>query len=170
VTALATALPNRAAPDGWALAKRIGFGLTGVVLGSVFLWLALRGINWDEVAVAISRLSYAWLVTAIFIYLSSIAVRCVRWGILLRARAHVKWRHSSEALIAGYAANYILPARMGELFRADYARRLFHMSRFTSLGTILVERVCRPLSSVLPWSALSGRVTLTLPGSAYRFS
>ena len=31
---------------------------------------------------------------------------------------------------------------MGELFRADYARRVFNMSRFTALGTIVVERVC----------------------------
>jgi uncharacterized membrane protein YbhN (UPF0104 family) len=47
-----------------------------------------------------------------------------------------------ESLLAGYAANYLLPARIGELFRADYAMRLFSMSRFTALGTILVERVC----------------------------
>jgi uncharacterized protein (TIRG00374 family) len=52
----------------------------------------------------------------------------------------VKWRHAAEALLTGFAANYILPARVGELFRADYARRVFNMSRFTSLGTIVVER------------------------------
>ena len=44
--------------------------------------------------------------------------------------------------MTGFAANYILPGRVGELFRADYARRVFNMSRFTALGTIVVERVC----------------------------
>ena len=141
MTALATALSDRAAPTRWVIAKRIAFGLAGIILGGVFLWLALRGTNWHEVEAAVSQLSYSWLFTAVSIYLSSIAVRCLRWGILLRASAYVKWRHAAEVLIAGYSANCILPARLGELFRADYARRLFHMSRLTSLGTIVVERV-----------------------------
>ena len=45
-------------------------------------------------------------------------------------------------MLTGFAANYVLPGRIGELFRADYAHRVFNMSRFTSLGTIVVERVC----------------------------
>ena len=44
--------------------------------------------------------------------------------------------------MTGFAANYVLPGRAGELFRADYARRVFNMSRFTAFGTIVVERVC----------------------------
>ncbi len=44
--------------------------------------------------------------------------------------------------MTGFAANYVLPGRVGELFRADYARRVFNKSRFTALGTIVVERVC----------------------------
>jgi glycosyltransferase 2 family protein len=72
----------------------------------------------------------------------SIGLRCLRWGFLLRATGSVKWRHAAEALITGFAANYILPGRIGEVFRVDYARRVFNMSRFISLGTIVVERVC----------------------------
>ncbi len=30
--------------------------------------------------------------------------------------------------MTGFAANYVLPGRAGELFRADYARRVFNMS------------------------------------------
>jgi len=105
------------------IAKRIALGLAGVGLGGVFLWLALSGTNWQEVEAVVSQLSYSWLFIAVSIYLSSIAVRCLRWGILLRAGAYVKWRHAAEALVVGYSANCILPARLGELFRADYARR-----------------------------------------------
>jgi uncharacterized protein (TIRG00374 family) len=82
------------------------------------------------------------LIAGVAVYLAAIALRCLRWGILLRATGSVKWRHAAEALITGFAANYVLPGRIGELFRADYAHRIFHMSRFTSLGTIIVERVC----------------------------
>lgn len=83
-----------------------------------------------------------WLVGGVAAYLAAVAVRCLRWGVLLRATGSVKWRHAAEALVTGFAANYLLPGRLGELFRADYARRVFNMSRFTALGTIVVERVC----------------------------
>jgi uncharacterized protein (TIRG00374 family) len=121
--------------------KRVAYGVIGLTLGAVFLYLALRNIDAQEIKAVIQRLERSWLIFGVAIYMASIAVRCVRWGLLLRTNGLVKWRHVTEALLAGFAANYLLPARIGELFRADYAMRLFHMSRFTSLGTIFVERV-----------------------------
>jgi uncharacterized protein (TIRG00374 family) len=121
--------------------KRISFALAGLAIGLLFLWLALRGINWAELQVVASRVRYPWLGVGVVLYLLSIALRCLRWGILLRSSGSVKWRHVFEALFTGFAANYLLPGRIGELFRAEYARRLFGMNRLTSLGTIVVERV-----------------------------
>jgi glycosyltransferase 2 family protein len=118
------------------------FGVAGIVLGALFLWLALRHVALNDVEAALRQMNRGWLSAAVASYLISIALRCVRWGILLRTTDNVKWRHAAEALLTGFAANYLLPGRVGELFRADYARRIFHMSRFTSLGTIVVERVC----------------------------
>jgi uncharacterized protein (TIRG00374 family) len=120
--------------------KRIGFALAGLAIGLLFLWLALRGINWAELQVVASRVRYPWLAVGVVLYLLSLVLRCLRWGILLRASGRVKWRHVFEALFTGFAANYLLPGRVGELFRAEYARRLFGMSRLTSFGTIVVER------------------------------
>ena len=117
-------------------------GGAGIVLGGLFLWLAVRHINPGEVATALRQMDGKWLVSGVAAYVAAIALRCLRWGILLRATDNVKWRHAAEALLTGFAANYVLPGRVGELFRADYARRVFSMSRFTSLGTIVVERVC----------------------------
>jgi uncharacterized protein (TIRG00374 family) len=110
-------------------------------LGAFFLWLALRDVSRHELDLAVANFD-RWSVTlGSVVYMSSVVLRCVRWGILLRAAGSVKWRHLAETLMAGYAANYLLPGRIGELFRVDYARRLFHMSRFTALGTVVVERV-----------------------------
>ncbi len=122
--------------------KRALLGGAGIVLGGLFLWLAVRHIDPNEVAAALRRMDGEWLIAGIALYLAAIALRCLRWGVLLRATDNVKWRHAAEALLTGFAANYVLPGRVGELFRADYARRIFNMSRFTSLGTIVVERVC----------------------------
>ena len=125
-----------------SIARRVAFGIAGLALGGLFLYLALRNISRQDFEAVLQRFDRSWLAIGVAVYMGSIAVRCLRWGILLRTNATVKWRHAVEALLAGYAANYLLPARIGELFRADYAMRLFHMSRFTSLGTIFVERLC----------------------------
>jgi glycosyltransferase 2 family protein len=123
-------------------------GVIGIALGGAFLWLAVRDIGRSDLEVALRHVEPKWLIAGVAAYLGSIALRCVRWGILLRATRIVKWRHVAEALLAGFAANYLMPARVGELFRADYARRVFDMSRFTSLGTIFVERVCDGIALV----------------------
>ncbi len=117
-------------------------GALGVAVGGVFLWLAMRHIDPGDLERALREMEGKWLIAGVAVYLAAIGLRCLRWGILLRATGAVKWRHAAEALVIGFAANYILPGRVGELFRADYARRVFNMSRFTALGTIVVERVC----------------------------
>jgi len=130
------------APSGNRNWKRTAIGTFGVVIGGVFLWLAMRHVDPRDLETALREMEGKWLIAGVAIYLAAIGLRCLRWGILLRATGGVKWRHAAEALVTGFAANYILPGRIGELFRADYARRVFNMSRFTALGTIVVERVC----------------------------
>src|SRR5262249_21278174 len=133
--------------------------------GAVFLWLAVRSLNFDDMKSALRRLDIDWLVAGVAIYFASIGLRCLRWGILLRSTKNLKWRHAAGAWLTGFAANYVLPGRVGELFRADYARRIFNMGRFTSLGTIMVERVCDGMILVcalwvsLGWAS-SGRFAL----------
>jgi glycosyltransferase 2 family protein len=122
--------------------KRAAIGALGVVIGGVFLWFALRHIDPSDLEHALREMQGKWLIAGVAVYLGAIGLRCLRWGILLRATATVKWRHAAEALVTGFSANYVLPGRVGELFRADYACRVFNMSRFTALGTIVVERVC----------------------------
>src|ERR1700704_3718213 len=112
-----------------SMAKRVVFGVIGLALGGLFLHLTLRNISRQDFEAVLQRFDRSWLAAGVAVYMASIALRCLRWGILLRTNGAVKWRHAVEALLAGYAANYLLPARIGELFRADYAMRLFQMSR-----------------------------------------
>lgn len=139
---MATGDLERTSHRGRRNLKHAMLGGAGIVLGGVFLWFATRGLHSADVAAALRQLDRNWLIAGVVIYLVSIGLRCLRWGVLLRATDSVKWRHAAEALVTGFAANFVLPGRVGELFRADYACRVFNMSRFTSLGTIVVERVC----------------------------
>jgi hypothetical protein len=49
-------------------------------------------------------------------------------------------RTAIEGLLVGFATNFALPGRLGELYRADYMNTLARISRSTVLGTIFVER------------------------------
>ena len=66
-----------------------------------------------------------------------------------RPPALLPWRRTLSPRLSVGLSRKALPrvgfphsSGVGELFRADYARRVFNMSRFTALGTIVVERVC----------------------------
>jgi uncharacterized protein (TIRG00374 family) len=146
---------NSGDPGGGRNWKRAVLGGAGIALGGALLWLAMRDVEPAVVASTLRQVNGYWLVVAVALYLTSIGLRCIRWGVLLRATDEVKWRHAAEALLTGAAANCVLPGRVGELFRADYARRIFNMSRFASLGTIVVERVCDGIVLVCAlWASL----------------
>ena len=63
-------------------------------------------------------------------------------------------------LAVGYAANNVLPARLGELVRSHYLGDREGISRTTTLGTVVVERVVDTGMVVAIASALSALVVL----------
>src|SRR5262249_4236895 len=144
--------------------KHALLGGTGIVLGGAFLWLAMRNVARSDIETTLRQVDVKWLGIGVMIYLASISLRCLRWGFLLRGTGSVKWRHAAEALITGFAANFIMPARIGELFRADYAHRVFKMNRFTTFGTIVVERVCDGIVLVCAlWIGLAWMLFMRFP-------
>ncbi len=48
---------------------------------------------------------------------------------------------AAVALVVGCAVNSLLPARLGELFRADFCKRQYGVKRSLVLGTIAIERL-----------------------------
>jgi hypothetical protein len=90
--------------------------------GGAFLWLALRDFEPAVVASTLQQVNGHWLVVAIVLYLTSIDLRCVRWGALLRATDDVQWRHAAGALLTGVCGQLCAAgAESANYFRADYA-------------------------------------------------
>jgi uncharacterized protein (TIRG00374 family) len=86
------------------------------------------------------------------LYWVAIVLRIIRWRALLAQIQQVALAQVGETLVVGYAVNNLLPARLGEVFRADYAKRRFGITRATVLGSIVIERVldlCAILSCLL---------------------
>src|SRR5262245_18691430 len=121
--------------------RKLVLALLGVTLGVLLLWLALRQVEVWEFAAILRTLSIKYLVLAVWVYWTSIVLRIFRWRCMLAPYFPANFRQVLETLVVGFAVNYLLPARLGELFRADYARRRFRIPRFAALGSIAVERL-----------------------------
>lgn len=113
----------------------------GVAVGALFLWLALRQVDLPELRRAFTRLAPMWCILSLALYWSALAIRVVRWRYILNAVTTLTLKQVTLALLTGYAVNAILPARLGELFRAEFCRQRYVVPRSTTLGTILVERL-----------------------------
>jgi len=130
-----------------------------------FLYITLKNLSWPDIRNELTTLNVRWIVAAIAIYWVELLLRISRWRLLL---AHITPPLPASkigiAFLSGYAANNVLPAKLGELFRADLLGRLADVSRLTAFGSIMLERMF-DLAIVLGMTAL-GAFVLTTEHSA----
>ena len=112
----------------------------GLAVGALLLFLTLRNVNIDDVRETLRLIDGRWVIVAIASYAIALFVRTIRWWLILRSAANIKLGQVGLALLQGYAVNALLPARLGEIFRADYCGRRYQISRSTVFGTIMIER------------------------------
>jgi uncharacterized protein (TIRG00374 family) len=115
--------------------------LGGAAISIVALWLALRTVNVQETAETLRSADWRWIAVLVAFLCLDLAVRALRWQLLLAPIARIAYTHTLSYLLVGYLANNVLPARLGELVRSHYAGDREGISRSTALGTIVVERV-----------------------------
>jgi len=113
----------------------------GLVISVLFLWLALRGLNWDDFWDALKSANYWWTLPGIAVYFIGVWVRAWRWHYLLGPVKKVPTRVMFPITCIGYAGNNIFPARAGEVLRAVVLKRRTGIPISASLATIIVERI-----------------------------
>jgi uncharacterized protein (TIRG00374 family) len=123
-----------------SMAKRWQFWL-GVLISIAFLWLALGGLQLEDVWSTLQGASYGWLIPAIGVYFLAVWARVWRWHYLLRPLKKISLRTMFPVVTIGYMGNNIYPARAGELLRAYVLRRKEGIAISASLATIIIERV-----------------------------
>lgn len=130
--------------------KILRYGL-GLLVSVLSLFLALRGVDFGEVAGAIRAADYRLVGLA----LASVAVnqlaRAFRWRVLLAAGRRTPARLSFSlidllvALLSGQLLNTVYPARIGDLSRA-YVIGGKGPGRVFTLGTVLLEKLLDTLA------------------------
>lgn len=123
----------------------------GWIVSVIFLWLAVRGVDWTEFLRVFLAVTAWKLVLLVGIYLSGFMMRGWRWRVLLGRGAVGAWLGlwtATGGVVIGYAANNLLPGRLGEVARAEAIARRCGVDRVTALASILVERVLDGLALV----------------------
>lgn len=121
--------------------RRLLLAVLGFGVGGFCLWLSSRSVDWNE-AVRIFRSADASdLAIGIALFGAGVLMRAIRWRTILAYRSPISAAMSLQALLAGYAVNSVLPARIGEIFRAHYLGRLAGIARASALGSIVIERL-----------------------------
>jgi uncharacterized membrane protein YbhN (UPF0104 family) len=116
-------------------------GVLQVLISVVLLTLILRQVHWGEVSAALRQMHPAWLVLAWALFLLGIAVRAVRWQVLLDALGVRRpLRELTAWYFVGSFFNVILPTGFG-----GDAVRVVELAQDTSrpgavLNSVLVDR------------------------------
>ncbi|HXQ42745.1 MAG TPA: lysylphosphatidylglycerol synthase transmembrane domain-containing protein [Candidatus Udaeobacter sp.] len=113
----------------------------GLAVGGALLWFAFARIDTGDLLRRLAQVQIAWLLLALACYWVALAIRSWRWRIILSPVSRLTFFQVYHGLVVGYAANNVLPARLGELVRADYLGRRNGISRLSVVGTIVVERL-----------------------------
>ena len=114
----------------------------GVLLSLILLAWALRGVSFGEVAERIRQSDPILLALAVVVSLAGFHIRALRWGVLLSpVQADIPFRPRLAATYIGFAANNVLPARVGEFARAFTLTRLTGVPVASAFATLVVERL-----------------------------
>ncbi len=114
----------------------------GIALSLGFLYWALRGIDLHVVVTNIASanpwLFLAAVAAATFVFW----IRAWRWRSLIRpVNPDTAFRNRFPAVVIGYMAINLLPARAGEVVRAYVLSRREPVPLVTSLGSLVVEHL-----------------------------
>ena len=141
--------------------------VAGLSIGALFLWLSVRNVSWAEVSGLMAALDRQDLAMALVLYWIGLVLRVGRWHVLLRRLGTVRLPQVAETLLAGYAVNNVLPARLGEVARAVYAKRRLGIGRARVFGSIVIERLL-DLCAILA-CLVAGMALLYFAGNASRY-
>lgn len=118
----------------------LGIAVSVVLL----LFLAYQVYRIDDPSGLIDELAeanYFYLIPAVAVYFVGVWFRALRWQFLLNPLRYFPVMRLYPVVVIGYAANNLLPMRLGELVRSYYLARKEDFSASSALGSVAVERV-----------------------------
>jgi len=113
----------------------------GIVISLIFLWLAMRQVDWRIVWLTAQEVSPVWLLIGVVTGSLVYGLFALRWQALLSPAVSVSVPDAFSYIMIGYLANTILPLRLGDIVRAVLLGRRHAISAMAVFGAVTVERL-----------------------------
>jgi uncharacterized protein (TIRG00374 family) len=121
----------------------------GVLISLVFLYLAFRKVDLNELWYALKGANYWWIIPNVALVILSMWMRAYRWKFMVNPIKKVGLGSLFSSVMIGFMANNVLPARLGEFVRAYSLGSKESMSRSATFATIMIERIFDGFSLLL---------------------
>ncbi len=114
--------------------------LPGIAVSAFFLWRTLRSIHYSDLrSLHVAHLQ--WVAVLLSFLVAGYWLRVYRWWFMLRRSGAPSMGVCGRVLLTSYAANNVLPFRIGDFLRIfSYAPDL-GASSSTILSTVILERL-----------------------------
>ena len=112
--------------------------------------MSKAGIKWSTTLQTLQHANLALFALAFVVYYASFPIRTHRWRRLMHNANHGALQQTidrfplwdlTQILYLSWFANVVIPAKLGDVYRAYLARRWLGVSLSRTVGTILAERI-----------------------------
>ncbi len=144
-------VPPPAAPEAAAAPVSLGERLRqprtilSIVVPLVLLVLVFRvalNIDVNELISGVSRANKLLLVVAFVVFYLGFPLRGLRWALLLRGSGYrIGTRDATEILFLSWLVNCLVPAKLGDVYRAYLLKLNSPVSLSRTFGTVFIERI-----------------------------
>jgi uncharacterized protein (TIRG00374 family) len=150
---IAAPVPGPGTPEAEITADQMSLGrrlrqprtILSLVLPIALLALFVRslpGFNLSELPAKILAANGWLLLLAFVIFYAGFPIRGLRWSVLVRATGYpLKTRDSTEIIFISWLVNCLVPAKLGDLYRAYLLKLNAAVSLSRTFGTVFIERI-----------------------------
>jgi glycosyltransferase 2 family protein len=138
---------DRVNADSLSLGRRLRQRRTilSLLLPIILLVLVFRvALNVDvgELAAGVGRANWLLLLAAFTVFYAGFPLRGLRWARLLRGTGfRIGLRDATEILFLSWLVNCLVPAKLGDVYRAYLLKLNSPVSLSRTLGTVFIERI-----------------------------
>jgi uncharacterized protein (TIRG00374 family) len=112
-----------------------------LALTAGLLWLFLKDIDPAVMWRAMLSAHPGYIIAAVVVTMQTYAIRALRWQVLLQPVGPTRFRTAFRTTIIGFAALFLLPARIGEVLRPYLLARQDGLKATSAFATVIVERL-----------------------------
>jgi uncharacterized protein (TIRG00374 family) len=113
----------------------------GILFSLVFVLIILSRVDVSGAMENVRALGWNNWVIGVAIYLCAFLPRGWRWKRMLPHPGRLPSAWLTKAVVVGFAANNILPLRLGEVVRSFLAGNRFNIPKMTCLASIVAEKI-----------------------------